>query len=166
MNQANAGAKVLPLDRERYRYKMKDLADATGLDRQGIHFYIQQGLVPEGYKTSRNMGWYSEAHVERMKAEACCLQHVPAPVGLGVVARMRVLDGHAMRLRDLRRRGELHRRAAGQRDARAVERDAVAGVEVDEARARALVGERDGTAARQRPLRRDGDRTVHAARAG
>ena len=27
----SAGAKVLPIDRDRYRYKMKDLADATGL---------------------------------------------------------------------------------------------------------------------------------------
>lgn len=61
------GAKVLPIDRERYRYKMKDLADATGLDRQGIHFYIQQGLLPPGHKTGRNMAWYTEAHMERLR---------------------------------------------------------------------------------------------------
>jgi DNA-binding transcriptional MerR regulator len=62
-----AGAKVLTIDRDRYRYKMKDLADATGLDRQGIHFYIQQGLLPPGHKTGRNMAWYTEAHLERLR---------------------------------------------------------------------------------------------------
>lgn len=46
---------------------MKDLCEKTGVPRQVVHFYIQQGLVPEGYKTSRNMGWYSEAHVERIR---------------------------------------------------------------------------------------------------
>ena len=60
-------AKVLPIDRDRYRYKMKDLADATGLDRQGIHFYIQQGLLPPGHKTGRNMAWYTEEHLERLR---------------------------------------------------------------------------------------------------
>jgi DNA-binding transcriptional MerR regulator len=63
----SAGAKVLPLDRERYRYKMKDLSDATGLDRQAIHFYIQQGLLPPGHKTGRNMAWYTEEHLERLR---------------------------------------------------------------------------------------------------
>lgn len=55
------------LDRERFCYRMKDLCEKTGVPRQVVHFYIQQGLVPEGYKTSRNMGWYSEAHVERIR---------------------------------------------------------------------------------------------------
>jgi DNA-binding transcriptional MerR regulator len=50
-----------------FRYKMKDLSALTGLPRQAIHFYIQQGLVPEGRKTGRNMAYYSEAHVERIK---------------------------------------------------------------------------------------------------
>ncbi len=63
----SSGAKVLPLDRERYRYKMKDLCEATGLDRQGIHFYIQQGLLPPGHKTGRNMAWYTEQHLERLR---------------------------------------------------------------------------------------------------
>lgn len=54
------------LDRERYPYKMKDLCDRTGLPRQVIHFYIQQGLVPEGHKTGRNMAYYGEEHVARV----------------------------------------------------------------------------------------------------
>lgn len=52
--------------RARYPYKMKDLSERTGLPRQVIHFYIQQGLVPEGHKTGRNMAYYGEEHVERV----------------------------------------------------------------------------------------------------
>ncbi len=48
-------------------YRMKDLCDLTGLPRQAIHFYIQQGLLPPGRKTGRNMAWYTDAHVERLK---------------------------------------------------------------------------------------------------
>ena len=33
---------------------------------QAIHFYIQQGLLPPGRKTGRNMAWYTEEHVERL----------------------------------------------------------------------------------------------------
>ncbi len=60
---ALAGAKV---DRQAYPYRMKDLCERTGLLRQVIHFYIQQGLVPEGYKTGRNMAYYGDEHVERI----------------------------------------------------------------------------------------------------
>lgn len=45
---------------------MKDLVEATGLERQAIHFYIQQGLLPAGRKTGRNMAWYTQAHVDRL----------------------------------------------------------------------------------------------------
>ena len=54
------------LDQDRWCYRMKDLCEATGLPRQAIHFYIQQGLVPAGRKTGRNMAWYSEEHIERL----------------------------------------------------------------------------------------------------
>jgi DNA-binding transcriptional MerR regulator len=54
------------IDRARYPYRMKDLCEQTGLDRQTIHFYIQQGLVPEGQKTGRNMAYYGPEHVERL----------------------------------------------------------------------------------------------------
>lgn len=49
------------------RLRMKDLCAATGLSRQAIHFYIAQGLVPEGTKTGRNMAWYDAHHVERLQ---------------------------------------------------------------------------------------------------
>lgn len=45
---------------------MRDLCEATGLERQAIHFYIQQGLLPPGEKTGRNMAWYAEEHRERL----------------------------------------------------------------------------------------------------
>ena len=56
---------IAPQD-ERWCYRMKDLCDATGLPRQAIHFYIQQGLLPPGQKTGRNMAWYTEEHIERL----------------------------------------------------------------------------------------------------
>jgi DNA-binding transcriptional MerR regulator len=46
---------------------MRDLCAMTGLSRQAIHFYIQQGLVPEGHKTGRNMAFYTAEHVERLR---------------------------------------------------------------------------------------------------
>jgi DNA-binding transcriptional MerR regulator len=46
---------------------MKDLCERAGLSRQVVHFYVQQGLLPEGHKTGRNMAWYGEAHLERLR---------------------------------------------------------------------------------------------------
>lgn len=54
-------------DAEAFPYKMKDLCDLTGLPRQAVHFYIQEGLVPEGHKTGKNMAYYGEGHVERIR---------------------------------------------------------------------------------------------------
>jgi DNA-binding transcriptional MerR regulator len=48
-------------------YRMRDLCELTGLSRQAIHFYIAQGLVPEGTKTGRNMAYYGPEHVERLQ---------------------------------------------------------------------------------------------------
>jgi DNA-binding transcriptional MerR regulator len=49
------------------RYRMRDLCEASGLPRQAIHFYIQEGLLPQGEKTGRNMAWYGEEHLRRLK---------------------------------------------------------------------------------------------------
>lgn len=61
---ASSAAKV---DRARWPYRMKDLCEQTGLDRQTVHFYITKGLVPEGHKTSANMAYYGEEHLERLR---------------------------------------------------------------------------------------------------
>lgn len=55
------------VDRTRWPYRMKDLCEQTGLDRQTVHFYIAKGLVPEGHKTSANMAYYGEEHLERLR---------------------------------------------------------------------------------------------------
>ena len=46
---------------------MRDLMERTGLSRQAIHFYVEQGLVPPPEKTGETMGYYDEAHVERIQ---------------------------------------------------------------------------------------------------
>jgi DNA-binding transcriptional MerR regulator len=46
---------------------MRDLCERSGLPRQAIHFYIQEGLLPEGRKTGRNMAYYGEEHLERIR---------------------------------------------------------------------------------------------------
>ena len=48
------------------RYRMRDLCERTGLNRQAIHFYIQRGLLPPGEKTGPNMAWYEQGHLERL----------------------------------------------------------------------------------------------------
>ncbi len=58
---------AVSIDRGAFPYRMKDLCAQTGLPRQVIHFYIQQGLVPEGHKTGRNMAYYGEEHVRRVR---------------------------------------------------------------------------------------------------
>ncbi len=62
-----APAAPQPDHRAAHPYKMKDLCELTGLPRQVIHFYIQQGLVPGGVKTGRNMAYYGPQHVERVQ---------------------------------------------------------------------------------------------------
>ncbi len=63
----NATAQKVTSDQQDWCYRMKDLCEATGLPRQAIHFYIQQGLLPPGRKTGRNMAWYAEEHIERLR---------------------------------------------------------------------------------------------------
>jgi DNA-binding transcriptional MerR regulator len=52
---------------DEWPYRMKDLCEMTGLGRQAIHFYIQAGLLPPGNKTGRNMAYYGEEHIERLR---------------------------------------------------------------------------------------------------
>lgn len=56
-----------PRPREDHPFRMRDLCEQTGLPRQVIHFYISQGLVPEGKKTGRNMAYYGQVHLERIR---------------------------------------------------------------------------------------------------
>ncbi len=45
---------------------MKDLCERSGLPRQVVHFYIQQGLLAPGRKSGRNMAWYGDEHLRRL----------------------------------------------------------------------------------------------------
>jgi DNA-binding transcriptional MerR regulator len=46
--------------------RMRDVMQRTGLSRQAIHFYVEEGLVDRPVKTGKTMGYYTEGHVERI----------------------------------------------------------------------------------------------------
>lgn len=46
---------------------MAELARATGIRKETIHFYLREGLLPKPEKTSANMAWYDASHVERLQ---------------------------------------------------------------------------------------------------
>lgn len=45
--------------------RMKELAEATGLPKSTLLFYVEQGLLPQPEKTSPNMAYYPPECVER-----------------------------------------------------------------------------------------------------
>jgi DNA-binding transcriptional MerR regulator len=47
--------------------RMRDVMEQTGLSRQAIHFYVEQGLVDPPHKTGATSATYTQAHVERIK---------------------------------------------------------------------------------------------------
>lgn len=48
-------------------YRIKDLCEMTGVSREAIRFYINEGLMPPPEKSAHNMGWYGERHVELLR---------------------------------------------------------------------------------------------------
>ncbi|MBN2169160.1 MAG: MerR family transcriptional regulator [Actinobacteria bacterium] len=46
--------------------KISELAEITGVSKQAIHFYLREGLLHSGRKTSHNMAYYDDSHVERI----------------------------------------------------------------------------------------------------
>ncbi|TNF30340.1 MAG: MerR family transcriptional regulator [Deltaproteobacteria bacterium] len=88
--------------------RMKDLCSATGLQRQAIHFYIKEGLLPPGRKTGRNMAYYGPVHLERLEL----VRRLQEERFLPLKAIKAVLDGgdgqytpeQRQWLRDLKRR--------------------------------------------------------------
>jgi DNA-binding transcriptional MerR regulator len=47
--------------------RMRDLVRESGLPRETIHFYKQQGLLPAPAETGRNTALYTQAHVDRLR---------------------------------------------------------------------------------------------------
>lgn len=45
-------------------YRIKELTEMTGISKETIRFYINEGLMPPPVKSAHNMGWYSDRHVE------------------------------------------------------------------------------------------------------
>ena len=47
--------------------RMRELADASGVSAGTIKHYLREGLLPEPVKTSRNMAYYPQEFVERIR---------------------------------------------------------------------------------------------------
>lgn len=52
---------------EKKLMRISELADATGVSIQSIHYYLREGLLPPPTKTARNMAYYSPEYVEDIK---------------------------------------------------------------------------------------------------
>ncbi len=48
-------------------YKINELSKKTGVTSSTIKYYIAQGLLPKPKKTFRNMAYYDESYVQRIK---------------------------------------------------------------------------------------------------
>ena len=71
MHSEGKDMKKRPANRKSYPptpgLKMKELAEATGVPKSTILYYIGQGLLAHPRKTSPNMAYYDPACVERIK---------------------------------------------------------------------------------------------------
>ncbi len=47
--------------------RINELEEKTGISRATIQYYIREGLLPRPLKTSKNMAYYDESYVERLK---------------------------------------------------------------------------------------------------
>ena len=47
--------------------KMQELAERSGVSAGTIKHYLREGLLPEPMRTSRNMAYYPEEFVERIR---------------------------------------------------------------------------------------------------
>ncbi|MEE8079813.1 MAG: MerR family transcriptional regulator [Pseudomonadales bacterium] len=48
--------------------KMKELESRTGVGREAIRFYIREGMIPQPDKPKRNVAFYNDTHVKRLRA--------------------------------------------------------------------------------------------------
>lgn len=49
------------------RIPMRELERSTGFSRMTINFYIKEGLLPEPEKTAKNMAYYNQEFIDRLK---------------------------------------------------------------------------------------------------
>lgn len=48
--------------------KMQELSQATGVSGGTIRYYVRQGILPKPLKTHRNMAYYDESYIDRIRA--------------------------------------------------------------------------------------------------
>jgi DNA-binding transcriptional MerR regulator len=48
--------------------KMQELSQATGVSGGTIRYYVQKGILPRPLKTHKNMAYYDETYIERIRA--------------------------------------------------------------------------------------------------
>jgi len=63
----NAPSKTLRNASRSKLYKMRELSKLTGVPPGTIRYYINEGLLPKPLKTHRNMAYYDESYVGRIK---------------------------------------------------------------------------------------------------
>lgn len=57
----------MPRQPGKQTFRMAELVRRTGLKRETIHFYISNGLLPRPLKTHKNMAYYDDSYVERLR---------------------------------------------------------------------------------------------------
>src|SRR3978361_605773 len=100
--------------------KMSELAERSGVSAGTIKHYLREGLLPEPVRTSRNMAYYPESFVERIRLIKRLQEERFMPLG----AIRRVLDedpDRAAALLDLQAR--LNKRAIADRQRAQATRD-------------------------------------------
>lgn len=70
------------------RIKMKELERRTGVGREAIRYYIREGMLPEPEKPKRNVAYYTDDHVKRLRA----IQHLKDERDLSLSRIKSVLD--------------------------------------------------------------------------
>jgi DNA-binding transcriptional MerR regulator len=51
----------------RRRMRMAELARASGVSRDTIHYYLREGLLPKPIKGGRTVSYYDDSHLERLR---------------------------------------------------------------------------------------------------
>jgi DNA-binding transcriptional MerR regulator len=51
----------------RKRMRMAELARASGVSRDTIHYYLREGLLPKPLKSGKTVAYYDDAHLERLQ---------------------------------------------------------------------------------------------------
>jgi DNA-binding transcriptional MerR regulator len=61
---------------------MADLARRSGVSRETIRFYLRGGLLPPPRRKTRNMAWYGDEHLERLRAIRSLREERGLPLGI------------------------------------------------------------------------------------